>query len=313
MARTCGSGGDLAGVLTVCWWLTRRTRSGDLMVVEDEFATGEVVDEEYEGQEEDRRKRGWLPWFVLLVVLMLIAWLICRYSDFGRAPDQEDAVGEASIRISRVPDIEGLTNEEAVVALEAAGFEVEVETSFDAVAPPGTVVSQDPPAGERAAIGSTVFISVVAEAGAIRGTDVGIERESRTRVPDAGGLTSDEARAAIEADGFNVSVSEVYSASVPKGMVVDQTPAPGAAASKGQTVGLIVSLGAEPEEAFTVPTVNGLTKDAAIARIRAAGLEPRVMYQPNQPSVGRVYEQSPAPGTEVPGDRFVFVLVGAQQ
>lgn len=283
------------------------------MVAADELATDEVEDEEYEERQEDRRRRGWLPWLVLLIILLLIAWLICRYSDFGRAPDQADVVDGATIRIARVPDVEGLTNDEAIVALESAGFKVEAETSFDAVALPDTVVSQDPPAGERAAVGSTVFISVAVGAGAIRGTDVGTEREGRKRAPAVVGLPRSAALDAIRADGFKVSVSEVYSASVPEGMVVDQTPGPGVAASAGDTIGIIVSLGGEPEASFTVPSVNGLTKDAAVARIRAAGLEPRVMYQPQPPSVGRVYEQSPEPGTEVPGDRYVFILVGAQQ
>lgn len=279
------------------------------MPAEQEFAIDEVAVEDYEEERDERRRRGWLPWLVLLVALLVVAWIVFRYSDFGRAPDVPDK-GVGTSRLARVPDVVGLSGTEAIGVLEAAGFRVEQEVSFDVVASPDTVVAQDPEAGARAASGSTVFIDVTAEFSLTpRGPDADGEQ---LRVPNVVGHDRLEAQALLEADGFVVSVSEVYSASVPVGVVAEQNPSGGAAGSLGETVGIIVSLGAGQKATFRVPDLEGLTKDAAVASVRSSGLEARVMYQPMASSVGRVYQQSPAPGAMVPADRYVFVLVGAR-
>lgn len=275
--------------------------------------TGPVVDE-FETEEHDtheRRRAGWLPWLTLALVLLAVAWLIYRYSDLGRAPDVQD-VGRATVRISRVPDVVGLSRAEAVSTLEAGGFTVGVETSFDALAAPDTVVSQDPAAGSRAAAASTVYISVAGEARLTPGEAARVGEEPRLSVPDVVGTSLSDARELLDADGFSLTVSEVYSANVPKGEVIDQTPVGGTVGEPGDTVGLVVSAGAGEAAPIEVPPVVGLSRDAAVEAVRAAGLEPRIMYQPNDSAVGLVYRQSPAEGTMVPADRYVFLLVGAR-
>lgn len=266
--------------------------------------------DDYQGSDE-RRRRDWLPWLVLLMVLLAIAWLVCRYSDLGKAPDVDDIGGE-SIRLVRIPDVTGLEQSEAERALTGAGFSVEVDSSFDAVALAGEVVSQDPLGGERAAIGSTVFIGVSAGSGLTPGEAAAEGMEPSLHIPDVTGRPLAEAQSVLAAAGFKSTVSQVYSASVAKGEVADQTPTGGSTGTAGQVVGLMVSAGDAPPAAYTVPDIVGLARAAAVARVKAAGLEPRVMYQPKPGYVGQVFQQSPDPGTAVPADRYVFMLVGAR-
>ncbi len=273
-----------------------------------ERVTDGIVGHEDQEDEEERRRAAWLPWITLLVVLLLVAWLIWRYAGLGSAPDVDDA----RVRVTQVtvPDVVGLRNRQAVKVLTAAGLQVERETSLDVVAAPDTVVSQDPGEGSRVAAGSTVLITVSVRPDLVLRAEG--EADDALRVPSVVGDTLAEALALLEADGFAVSVSEVYSGSVPAGSVVDQTPAGGTAAKRGDTVGILVSKGRTRPASIRVPDVDGLTRDEAMRRIRASGLEPRVMYQPMQSSVGRVYQQSPSPGTMVTADRYVFILVGAR-
>lgn len=59
-----------------------------------------------------------------------------------------------------VPDVVGLTQEAATLALEAAGFVVAVATAASNSVASGSVISQSPAAGDFAASGSTVTITV---------------------------------------------------------------------------------------------------------------------------------------------------------
>ena len=68
-------------------------------------------------------------------------------------------------------------------------------------------------------------------------------------VPDVVGETQAAGTTTLEGDGFVVSVTTAYSSSVAEGLVISQAPAGGEFAASGSTVAIVVSLGAEPEEA----------------------------------------------------------------
>jgi len=59
-----------------------------------------------------------------------------------------------------VPDVRGATQAEATTTLEGAGFKVLVVKSKTDQSPPGVVISQSPKAGNSAALGSTVTITI---------------------------------------------------------------------------------------------------------------------------------------------------------
>lgn len=59
-----------------------------------------------------------------------------------------------------VPDVTGLSQEDAITALEAAGFSVSVVTATSSTVPAGSVISQEPDGGAESTAGATVTITV---------------------------------------------------------------------------------------------------------------------------------------------------------
>jgi penicillin-binding protein 1A len=116
-------------------------------------------------------------------------------------------------------------------------------------------------------------------------------------VPEVRGKPYGEAAAVIEAAGFKPARFDVVSDGLPPGVVSGQSPPGGSTAPPGATVTLevVVSSG----DAVTVPNVIGMNRDAAVARLRKAGLEAQVseVQAPDDQPQGRVWKQSP-PGDE---------------
>ena len=91
-------------------------------------------------------------------------------------------------------------------------------------------------------------------------------------VPSVTGWAYAEASAALKDNGYKVTKEEVFSAEVPAGNVISQTPEAGADAKKGTEVILRVSLGAEITK-VKVPNVIGMEPLAAATALLEAGLQ----------------------------------------
>jgi eukaryotic-like serine/threonine-protein kinase len=127
-----------------------------------------------------------------------------------------------------VPNVIGLPEQQALERLEAAELQAAREEVFSEE-PPGSVVAQEPAAGEEVERGSTVRIGVSAGTG-------------RVEVPDVRGEHVDDARAALAEVDLQASVVQVPS-NEPEGTVVAQSPSGGAEATRGDAVRLNVSRG----------------------------------------------------------------------
>jgi len=172
--------------------------------------------------------------------------------DTGTSVDLVVAMGEGDIE---VPDLTGLSADDATKALEAAGFEVKVvETESDAEA--GTVVDQSPEPGAMVAPGSTVTIIVSAGVAEIL-------------VPKVVGMTQEEATSTLEEAGYKVEVETTYDETIEKGIVISQEPEAGVSAEAGTVVTILVSDGKNPEA--TVPDVVGQTEADAAKALEDAG------------------------------------------
>jgi beta-lactam-binding protein with PASTA domain len=129
-----------------------------------------------------------------------------------------------------IPNVVGLAQRDAVARLQGAGFRVD---SYPAASsrPRGTVLSQKPAGGTRAAPSSRVRIDVSLGSG---------ERPLRT-IPDVTGMPENEAKQALVELGFTVrSADQPASDSSERGVVLTQTPAPGGQASAGSQIVLSV-------------------------------------------------------------------------
>ncbi|MGN1147018.1 MAG: Stk1 family PASTA domain-containing Ser/Thr kinase, partial [Lachnospiraceae bacterium] len=133
-----------------------------------------------------------------------------------------------------VPDITGLSYEDAANKLAGKGFSVNKTESYSSTVERGNVISQSPNGGQKAPAGSVITVNV----------SLGQE-DNKVRVPNLMGLPEDEAVAKLVEAGLAVSTAEVYSSEYEMGLVCYQSYSYGSYVDPGTTVELKVSLGPE--------------------------------------------------------------------
>lgn len=220
----------------------------------------------------------------------------CRLFGWFCSDPKVDLQVSAGPGRAEVPDVAGLSRDQAERELDEAGFGVAVETRASDSVEEDTVIETDPPGGETARRGSTVTMVVSS----------GVEQ---VKVPAVVGMTLNAARQQLSAVGLDLSSSEEPS-DRPAGEVTAQDPDAGSSVDPGTTVTLTVSSGPE-DQSVDVPNVVGSTQSEAVSTLRSAGLVPSVQQQPTsiQPQDGRVIDQSPGGGASVdPGSTVVITV-----
>src|SRR5262245_47631559 len=186
-----------------------------------------------------------------------------------------------------VPNVEGLTQDDATTAITGAKLKVGTVTqqTSNTVAS-GKVISQDPASGSSVAEGSPV--NLVISSG-----------PQMVAVPNVEGLTRDAATTAITGAKLKVgSITQQASNTVASGKVSSQDPASGSSVAEGSAVKLVISSG---PQMVTVPNVERLTQDDATTAITAAKLTVGSVTQQTSNTVasGNVISQDPANGSSV--------------
>jgi beta-lactam-binding protein with PASTA domain len=197
-----------------------------------------------------------------------------------------------------VPDVVGQQQTAAQQVITDAGLEVgTVTTVASTTLKAGEVTSQTPSPGTEAKKGSKVDLVVAGESEGVK-------------TPSVVGLTQDQAEKQVKDAGLTATSIEVYSATVAKGLVVNQSPQANAVVQPGTEVALQVSKGPQPAANVTVPNVAGLAQADAESALRKANLEPVVLqnYSQSVPS-GNVISQAPAAGASVAPGTQVTMLV----
>ena len=237
-------------------------------------------------QDEPRRGRsGW--WFLggfLVVGLLLLGAYLMNDLLFDDAPTREP-----------VPNVVGMTEDEARVAIVDAGFEVgRVDREPSETVPADTVIEQDPNRDTFQDPGTSV--SFVLSVG-----------KPEVEVPFVVGSLRKEARAQLVAANLAVRFEEQDS-DEPRFQVLSTDPAPGTPVAEGTPVVVVYSAG--PSK---VPDVRGLTQGAAEQAIREAGFVPdvRVDAASVEPK-GTVVDQIPVGGTADQGST-VTIFVSAYE
>lgn len=193
-----------------------------------------------------------------------------------------------------VPNVTGLTSEVAVVRLEGAGLDAEIDPVPN-LATRNTVLEQDPVPDSVVDEGSTVTLSVSTGPALVE-------------IPEVSGLSPKEARKRLEDQGLVVTLVNKPSDTVPKGSVIRTDPVAGTEISVGSTVKILVSSGTAKA---TVPDLAGLDLDTALSRLEAAGLSANVVQQDASAPSGEVVDQSPSAGTKVKKGSQVTVFVSS--
>ena len=235
-----------------------------------------------------------------------------------------------------VPDVTGMTADEATTTLADAALTAVPVEAYVADVPAGDVADQEPAPGALVAPLSEVLVTV----------SLG-EGTTGVKVPDVVGLREAAAADEMEAAGLVVTTARAYSDEVAAGRVIAQAPKAGAKVDDGADAGLLVSLGALPSPSPTpspsppataepspsataseppseepdppsdpavptaiVPDLVGTEVAAAEAELEELGLRPVPLDAPDATApAGTVYAQLPAAGTEVPKTYPVLLLV----
>lgn len=215
---------------------------------------------------------------------------------FGFKTSLEDADRRVDVADVEVPDLGGLTEQEALAVLEEADLIMVVEDVPNDLVAKGIVFAQRPIDGAIVEEGSPVTAVVSAGvAGPV--------------VPETVGQQVVDAQATLGAAGITGVVEPVHSEDIRVGEVVNSRPPAGERTGEERTVTLEVSDGPAPR---TVPEAVGRPAEEVLEIIGRQKLIPNVEYE-HRPdaTVGTVVSMDPPAGTQVPrGSEVSLVIAG---
>jgi len=186
-----------------------------------------------------------------------------------------------------VPSLYNKSIDEARAILEELDLKLaEIEEGYSDEVPEGLIYHQIPSPGERAAKGTevTVYVSLGPE---------------EITVPDLTGLTLEEAKAKLEQRGLTLDADIQWEENdrYERGVVIDQSPKPGASVKENTAVSVTLSRGKEngedeEESSWTVTTAE--------ISVPSDGREHKVLVTvTDQRGTAHVYENTHPPGARV--------------
>jgi len=204
---------------------------------------------------------------------------------------------------AKVPNLRGLTPEEAAEALTEVGLtlspnppEAQIVQDENQI---GRVIRSNPAAGQMVPEGTPVAIVVGAA-------------PELVNVPSVVGTNVDQARGNLEGADLQVQVEEVDAAE-PPGQVVSQDPVGGTQVEAGSTVTLTVSRG----NLLVMPDLAGLTEQQARRTLRQEGwtgqLNVRRVPVSDQSDFGRVVAQDVPEGSTFTPDQTITIDIGTDE
>jgi serine/threonine-protein kinase len=233
--------------------------------------------------DEDDKKSPWL-WVGIVAGVLLLA--------VGAIALAQSLFGGSEVEQVQVPRIVGQSLTDAENILNAAGLRLGAEEAEASDKPEGTILAQDPPAGESLEKGQGVDVTVSGGPG-------------QTVVPNVVGQTSPENAATQLADAkLKLGNVQTRDSDQPQGYVLSQSPEQGKSVDVGTEVNIVVSDGL-----VTVPNVIGSSEAQARSALSNAGLDVSVTSQENDESAGTVLAQTPNAGNQVSRGDTVTITV----
>ncbi len=239
-----------------------------------------------------KTKNSILAFIIAILAVFLIGFGTYSFMSGGRQEYQ-------------VPDLAGMTVEEAEAALSEANLKldktIEFETSEEVEE--GKIISQKPGANQYVKKSRKIKITVSS----------GLE-EGEITIPLVEGIPEDEAESRLLGYHLNVTKQEKEDETVPQGYVISQSPKSNTKVSKGYTVTLYISSGKAEEEQAIVPKLTGYTKAQAEELLKKSGLSlGSVSEEANSAQAGTVIAQNPSAKTGVLKGSSVSITVSKGQ
>ncbi|MFD0784525.1 PASTA domain-containing protein, partial [Micromonospora azadirachtae] len=235
------------------------------------------------GDPRRRRASSWLIALFSAVGVLAVIALVAALLMNGNGED-----------LRRVPAVTGMTQAQAFQEIQNAGFAPQAgEQVNNSTCEKGKVVSQSPVPDTQLEPTRTVTIQVCGG-------------PAMQTIPDVVDSSFESAKRQLEGLGFVVDSKEKDSPRE-KNTVLEMDPKPGKEAAEGTKITLTVSKG----NVGQVPRVIGATEDDAREELEDAGYRVRVREGSEVPAdqAGRVEEQDPGPGKNLPRGREVTIVV----
>ena len=214
------------------------------------------------------------------------------------AAGQEVSVGSSVAYVvskgpsATVPTLVGQTAAQAASALQGVNLQAAPSEAWSTTAPAGTVISQDPAAGQEVSVGSSVAYVV---------------SKGKPTVPNLVDTPESGFTDALAARTLNPGTrTETFHDTILAGRITGTTPAAGQEVSVGSSVAYVVSKG----PSATVPTLVGQTAAQAASALQGVNLQaaPSEAWSTTAPA-GTVISQDPAAGQEVSvGSSVAYVV-----
>lgn len=234
---------------------------------------------------------------VVIIILFVVVFAIGKATGIFKGFNSGVTAEETDSKV-KVPNVVGMTEEDAKAALNKKGLGCHVIYEESDKYEKGKVCEQKTEAGTKVAKNTRIDIVVSSK-----------KIEDTIQIPNVSGMDESEAQRTLEEKGLTVGSSQfVYSSQYDEGEVIGTDPAAGTSVTADQEVVMKVSKGSEK---ISVPSLVGKTDSEAQSAIKSAGLKVgTVTYQySDETEKGYVVSQSPYSGNKVNAGSTVNIVV----
>ena len=243
-----------------------RLKKDRIRAYQEEDEEEDEEDEDWDDDEDDEDydpKMEKITTILAIVAALLIGSIIIFL--IGRAvgifhfgsSDGKDTTQESTEQVEMIKVV-GMNVDDAKKALLELGLTPEIKYEENTNYAEGTVLRASAQEGIMLPKDTVIQLTVAQSSEGIT-------------VPSVTGKSQAEATSILEKEGFVVTVTQSYNASVQSGYVISQTPEAESSAPKGATITLTVSQGEENNK-VSVPNVVGLEEMDAMASLTESGL-----------------------------------------
>lgn len=249
---------------------------------------------------------------IAVIILMITIFVVIKLVGNGKstAKNNRASVEETTASLSNnknssdmveVPNVVGMTKEDAINALNKLGLGYKAVTQSSDTVAEDCVISQGNVGGSKVEKNSQIVLTISSG-----------KENKEVSVPNVKGRSEQEARELIEAANLVASVDYEYSDTVDAGNVIKYSPS--GSVSEGSTVTISVSRGKKVTN-VTVPNVLGMSESLASQTLDSANLKVTVKYETSSKAeYGTVTSQTPySAGDSVPSGTTITIYVSHYQ
>lgn len=228
---------------------------------DDDYDYDDYDEDDNKRSKKKNNKKSSTP--IILGILTAILLFVMIAVVVPKALFNSDKKVEETLMVP-VPNIVGLTEDEAIAKLKAQKLDVNISgNEEDPNYSNKEVLSQSPKDGEEVKEGTTVNIVVNVLPDAIK-------------IPELKGYTLEEAQKKVTELGLRiVDIDSEYSDDVEEGKVFEQEPKAGIEVLKNKDIKIKISKGKD-DRSITIPDTKGLNKDDAKKTLETLGFKVKI-------------------------------------